>query len=339
MVAQMKELTDAQRLVQRLESEFSMTRAAIAHEIGVTASTVQNIAKLHTTGNFHVHRLKALADRLSGGSDPNQTHSNRDSIADLFAPVKETPEAAAIDLNADEPAPAEPKNLKDRASDWLRAAMLGSPTDPSSSSMTAPSRSKKPNDGDVSPTDIADQIAPLAALLLVFGGVFLLPNPYKSCGPTDLEAQAIIYPVIKRLARAVDARRKLSEADMELLAMGVAISAYGRRSYVTYQAIHAEEVQRARSSQSEQPNAASVFVAQSGPGTGAVPDVRAGTGSPTAAPENRGAGLQNGLARAGAVRANTRDAGASANGHDRAGDAAIADLLAADAVGRKRLGY
>lgn len=353
MAAEMieKPLTEAQRLIGRLEGEFGMASAAIAREIKVKADTVSDIKRRKSTGNLQLYRLRRLMQVMETGGISEENTSDATApltspIVPDFSAVTAGPEPSALTLNAEEPAPAEPKNLKDRASDWLRAAMLGSPIDPSSPSMTAPSRSKKTKSdtAGVEQGDLIEQLVPLAALLFVLSGSVLIPDPYKPCGPNQAEASAIAYPIVKRAVRELDARKRLSEATMDAVAILLAIGAYGVRAQQTYQQIHAaqaEEAQRARSDR--QPSGADFLAASGGGGLSgqAAPtpaDAGAGRGVPDA-----GVPLPFWRGNAGRTRAATGAAGGEpgrepARPEQRRADASIDALLAADHAGRLRLG-
>lgn len=343
-----KPLTEAQRLIGRLEGEFGMASAAIAREIKVKADTVSDIKRRKSTGNLQLYRLRRLMQVMETGGISEENTSDATApltspIVPDFSAVTAGPEPSALTLNAEEPAPAEPKNLKDRASDWLRAAMLGSPVDPSSPSMTAPSRSKKTRSdtAGVEQGDLIEQLVPLAALLFVLSGSVLIPDPYKPCGPNQAEASAIAYPIVKRAVRELDARERLSENTMDAVAILLAMSAYGVRAHGTWQAIHAEEVERARSDRSS-PSAQSGadFVAGSGGGHAAAAsaDAGAGRGIPDA-----GAPLPFWRGNAGTTREAAGATGRQpsrepASPEQRRADASIDALLAADHAGRLRLG-
>ena len=345
--------SEAQRIVDELIDRVGMQGAAIAREIGVKSDTIQNIRRRHSTGNLQVQRLRILRDQMLSAAGLRQATPGEDiptqpvadqlpTVDDLLAAVKEPPEPAAFDLNAEEPAPAPDKKITERASDWLRAAMLGSPVDPSSPGMTAPSRAKKTKGEGVEQGELVEQIVPLAALLLVVSGSVLLPDPYKPCGPRHEEATAMVYPIVKRAVRELDARRKLSEATTDAIAILLAVGAYGVRAHATYQAIHAEEVQRVRSQRESSPvAAASSFVAgQPGSGGPAAPSADAGAG---AGVQDASGSLPFWRGDARVTREAARPAGRSASGgpasqQQRSADALIDDLLRQDRAGRQRLG-
>ncbi|HEY7849442.1 MAG TPA: hypothetical protein VIC27_05215 [Ktedonobacterales bacterium] len=346
--------SEAQRIVDDLVNSLGMQGAAIAREIGVKADTITNIRRRHSSGNLYTPRLRILRDQLANAAGHRPTLPRADvptqtvidqlpSVNDMLSPVSEAPEPASINLNADEPAPAEPKTLKDRASDWLRAAMLGESPQPSLPSMSAPSRKKKNDAASVEQGDLIEQLVPLAALLFVLTGSVLIPDPYKPCGPNQAEASAIAYPIVKRAVRELDARKRLSEATMDAVAILLAVGAYGVRAHQTYQQIHAVQAEEAQRARSDRPSSGAEFLAASGGGprgnaAAASADAGAGRGIP-----DGGAPLPFWRGNAGRAREAVGAAGREPRGEptgpeQRRADASIDALLAADHAGRLRLG-
>ena len=338
--------SEAQRIVDELIDEMGMQGAAIAREIGIKADSIANIRRRHSTGNLYTPRLRILREQMAqavgqrpptpAADLPTQTVIDQlPSVDDLLAPIKGAPEPAAISLNADEPAPAEPKNLKDRASDWLRAAMLGDSSQPSLPSMTAPSRTKKSESAAVEQGDLIEQLVPLAALLLVLGGSVLIPDPYKPCGPNQAEASAIAYPIVKRAVRELDARKRLSEATMDAVAILLALGAYGVRAQQTYQQIHAAQAEEAQRARSDRQSPGADYLAASGGAAPAAADAQSRPGLQSNAvsfPAWRGD------ARRSRSRAGSETGGEPVSPEQRRADASIEQLLAADHAGRLRLG-
>lgn len=338
MVAEMveKPLTEAQRIVARLEAEFGMAPAAIAREIKLQSHIVNNIKTRHTTGNLQLPRLRRLLSVMEQG--PTSSASSNplnalsfDNIAPDVAPdaaIDSRDDPARLTLNSEDPTPAAAKSLKDKASDML-GAMLGT-----SSAEPAPKRKASKSDADEQ-ASLIEQLVPLAALLLVMSGSVLLPDPYKPCGPTHGEASAIAYPIIKRAVRELDARKKLSEGTQDAIIILLAVGAYGQRAYGTYRQIRAMEVERARSDN----GATTVLSGLAGAGV-------AGTAAPAAAddPARRaraGSGPSLHVAAAADVQSGTpgrRADGRAGGGDERRGSELLNQLLAADADGRKRLG-
>lgn len=342
MVAEMidKPLTEAQRLIGRLESEFGMASAAIAREIKVKSETVSDIKRRKSTGNLQLYRLRRLMQVMETGGiseekAPDATAPLTPPIVPDFSAVTAGDEPSALTLNADEPSPAEPKNLKDRASDWLRAAMLGDPSQPSQPSMTAPSRKKKSESAAVEQGDLIEQLVPLAALLFVLGGSVLIPDPYKPCGPNQAEASAIAYPIVKRAVRELDARKRLSEATMDAVAILLAIGAYGVRAQQTYQQIHAAQAEEAQRARSDRQSPTADFLAASGGAAPAAADAQSRPGlQGNAVPFP----AWRGDARWSRSRAGSETGGEPVSPEQRRADASIEQLLAADHAGRLRLG-
>lgn len=337
-----KPLTEAQRIIARLEDEMGIARSDLARRLNVRSSVLRDIRAQKASG---VKQLSQLRMFLSGAESP-ENHAERVDTAPATKPATNLSFAdpAEITLNADEPAPAEPKKLTERAGDWLRAAMLGEPSTLSpQSGMSAPSARKKARADASEQGDLIEQLVPLAALLFVLSGSVLISDPYKPCGPNNDEATAIAYPIVKRAVRELDARRKLSEATTDAIAILLAVSAYGVRAHGTWQAIHAEEVQRVRSNRqpNRQPSGAD-FVAASGGGpvnAASTPaDAGAGRGVSDA---NAPLPFWRGDARA--IRETTRPTRGEprrepATPEQRHADASIDALLAADHAGRQRLG-
>lgn len=341
MVAEMveKPLTEAQRLIARLEDEFGLAQAEIAQAIRVKPDTIFDIKRRKTTGNIQLRGLRRLIAATESSGNPAEyaggqfpafplpegpAHSGSGSASD---------EAAQFTLNGEEPPQAPEKPFRERAGDFLRAAMLGEPN------VETPKTTKKLN-GAVEPSDLADQLVPTVALIFVLSGELLIPDPYKPVGPTHQEAMAITYPIIKRLARELDARKKLSEDSMEMVGILVAMTAYGVRARGTYKQIHAMEVERVRSHNDAGANGAATYVQSSGPASS--PTATSGDAGASQRGADAGAPVAFGR-RAGAAGAASGGAGRGASGgrpdtHERQANALLDDLLAQDASGRARLG-
>jgi hypothetical protein len=330
MVAELieKPLTEAQRIVQRLETEFSMGPAAIAREIKLKTDTIDNIRRRRVTGNLQLARLRRLIAAME--TPPTQGGEIAPQIGEVTPDLTFTPsdDPATLALNSEEPAAPAPKKGIERAGDWLRAAIYGSPdggSERSASAEPANSAKRKAKASDSSEQgQLVEQLVPLAALALVVSGSLLIPDPYKAVGPTNDEATAMVYPIIKRAVRELDARKRISESTMDAVAILLAVGAYGVRAHGTWQAIHVQEVERARSQASRQPGdaAAAAHVA------GALPH-----GGAAAPAGDRGAHPVQFAGR----QARERD-GRVGDGPQRRADPALDALLRADAEGRARLG-
>ena len=326
--------SEAQRIVDDLVERFGMAGAAIAREIGVKADTIQNIKGRRATGNLQVARLRILRDQMmSAAGQLNTPHDHEPDarplfeqmppVADLFKPVQEGDDPAAFQVNADEPAPAPAKTLKDKAGDIL-GSILGGATVPD-----AP-KAKRTKADDEGQAGLVAQLLPLGALLLVTGATMAIRDPYKPCAPNTQEASAIAYPIIKRAVRELDARKKLSEGTEDAIIILLAVTAYGQRAIGTYRQIHAMEVERDRSN--GQPNSHAAGAS----GFAAIPfaaDPARGSGARGGAPVDvaahaGGSGGQQGRSANGAV----------GSADERRANASLDALLAADADGRKRLG-
>lgn len=322
-----KPLTEAQRIVARLESEFGMAPAAIANEIKLKSHIINNIRTRHTTGNLQLPRLRRLIAVMESGPTQNDSSfsANPASFADIVpdAAIDASDDPARFDVSADEPAPAPAKTLKDRAGDILGSILNGTAGD------DAPKRTKA---DDSEQAGLVAQLVPLAALVLVSTSTLLIADPYKPCAPNMQEASAIAYPIIKRAVRELDARKKLSEGTQDAIIILLAVTTYGQRALGTYRQIHAREVERDRSN--GQPSA-----------NGAGANIAGFTAAPAAADPARSAVHHGGApvafpARAGGSRGQSdggpRGAGGSAD--ERRANDAISALLAADTLGRRQLG-
>ena len=362
-------LSEAQRIVDELVTQFGLAGAAIAREIGVKPDTIGNIRGRRATGNLQLHRLRILRDSLASAAQTANTPSTAEhpaasvaqavpSVAEMLSGVTAGDEPARLAVNADEPTPDAPKKISERAGDWLRAAMLGdsgaSPTSAKSPGMGAPASRGKASAGDVR-EDFVAQVVPLAAFVMILGADFAIHDPYKPCAPTHAEASAMLYPLIKRMARELDIRHALTEGSMEVLAELVSIGAYGNRAWHTYRAIRAFETEGLRDDeQARQSSYAAAYAAGAGGANAGSVDASGSAGSGAATPplyyaDSGGVGHRSESrfaarrGRSSVARASNGKPGADVanNGHSedrRQGDALIDALLNADADGRRRLG-
>jgi hypothetical protein len=209
--------------------------------------------------------------------------------------------------------------------------MLGT----SDSAAPAPRRKASKAESDEQ-QGLIEQLVPLGALLLVMGGATLIADPYKPCGPNQAEATAIIYPIIKRAVRELDARKKLSEGTQDAIAILLAMGAYGVRAHGTYQQIRAQEVERERANNS--PNPTTDAHRFSGGFAGAATVSSAADPARDAGPHHGAPVAFAADARGGRRHADGGPRGAGGSGDERRANALLDELLAQDAHGRKRLG-
>lgn len=318
-------LTEAQRIVSRLESEFGMTAAEIAGQSKIKAQTIHDIKRRTNTGNLQLRFLRPLIRAMESTGNPLDSIGQIDPIfsnPDLSR-ASNAEEPASITLNGEDPTPAPAKTLKDKAGDILGSILSGTVGD------TTPKRTKADDDEQAG---LVAQLVPLAALLIVSAGTFALHDPYKPCAPNMQEASAIAYPIIKRAVRELDARKKLSEGTQDAIIILLAVTAYGQRALGTYRQIHAMEVERDRSNGQTSANGAGANIAGFTAAPAAADPARSAVhhgGAPVAFPARAGGGR-------GQSDGGPRGAGGSAD--ERRANDAISALLAADTVGRRQLG-
>ena len=328
MVAEMveKPLTEAQRIVARLQEEFGMEQSAIAREAKYSADTIRNIARRHTTGNLQLHRLRRLLSAMQTGPQLNGSTAETalpigDVAPDLHFDLSDDP--ATMTVNGEERPQESPKPLRERAGDWLRAAMRGGDSEDA-----AGSRGKGGPSGDVK-ADLVNQLTPMFGLGLVMLSTWVVKDPYKPVAPNQMEATAIVRPLVRRGVKLLDAQKKLTEEAVETAYMLLALTAYAERAWGTYQTIHAEEIQRAQST-----------TASGSPGgypTAPFGDARSGPGGQDGA-ESRRFGRSTGRHVAANPEARRQEDRGANQPDERQSNALLADLLRADAVGRARLG-
>lgn len=333
-----KPLTEAQRIIEQLKDAHGMTRAAIAQAIAVKSSLVRDIQRGASSGNLHVYKLRRLLNAIEspGNRGENRDASITPNFSDIVpdaSPTLDHPDPASASLNAEEPEPPEKKGMFER----VRAAMLGHATDPlspplSGPSMTAPQRSKG---GEDRKGEFVDQVLPLASIGVSLAFLWLIHDPYKPMAPTQAEAALIITPILRRAARELDIRQRLTDDTMELMSLALALGLYGQRAYGTYKQIHEMEVERA-GRDGHGNNAAPSFPAFSQPAAGAPADAgpRAGGEGGSLAQPGRPQESHR-AATGGQGRATNGGSSQQSNGH---ATTSIAQLLQADAEGRRRLG-
>jgi transcriptional regulator with XRE-family HTH domain len=230
-VAAGKPRTEAAQIITRLQ--FSgMKRAEIAKQIGVSAATVNDIARGKSSGNDHLLKLRSLHTFT-----PSQTPASSPAAADSAPSAADNPTQAispAVDVQE---APKEPeRTIGQKIGDGLKDAILGKGPSPLVSSKQA-----KGGGAGASNDELVEQLVPTLALALVIAAHAMTPVRYAAVDPTHAEAAAMLTPIVRIMTRQMDAAGKLTETQMDLLQCVMACGMYGQRAFMTYREIRASE--------------------------------------------------------------------------------------------------
>lgn len=352
-VAANKATSEARKLLLKLQLAGHST-ADIARAIGTESSKLRDIRKGSTRGDQWIIPLQRLMAEVkapapaadSTGGTPAAAAPDAPPEADTDAPTGGTLPADLGAVEAPPMTPTEPQGLAAR----LKGLMLGTGNDAAPSAPVARVRVSGGGKSELQ-AQFVQQVLPVVALVVAWGSELAIKDPYKPCAPSVQEASAMLAVPIRRVARELDVRHKLTEGTMDIVLMFLAVAAYGKRAQATYKQIRGQHAtqESATSGGASRDSGASPASLSGGAGiiTSAAAPVDAVPSRATAAPGNaRGRGLfgsrQPGSHDGGAPTDARGLAHGVSGGHARAGERGgpdpLDDVLRADYEGRLRLG-
>ncbi len=257
-IAENKAKSEARRIILGLRMH-GMKNAEIATAVGVEPSKIQRIVAGDMAGDDVLAPLSQVVtayaapaqarslvqDAVNGtASASHGARATATAAAPLgtTAPVRSGTAGGASPLppSVTAEAPAADPDAKPSMLASIKAAMLGN----GAPEVTAPKGKGTGAKAGEKGVSLAEQVTPMAALLVVLVSNAAIPDPYKSVAPTDLEAAAMVGIPIRWLLTDLDVAGHLSDRALEVVALLLAVTLYGNRAVDTWKTIHAAQPKR-----------------------------------------------------------------------------------------------